>query len=422
MWNRGVSGDVSTGGWEVRNLDLRVPTDQGAQLLDELGFGLAGEGAPVNLHGGLARDHVDLVAGAHDGGAGGVREVAREDATLLGVGDQAVEDEPAEQGARQAREHQARRPGEMLAEGAHEPLHRFGLIDRQARGADTRDGLRGPDDRAVWARHRAVARLAGEAGPHPDHALFGDLDGVEGLPPHVQGESADLAEHVLGAHEVRVLVDQEVGSLRTARLLVGDRREDHVARERDLRSGEQREDRRAHGDHVLHVDGPASPDVAIDDLRTEGVVLPFGRVGLDHVQVAGQEQRRRATVTAHARDETGPSGLGLEQRGLDARLAQPLGDTLGGGPLVARRVDRRDAHEVLEQLHAARAFGVPVEIYLGCAIHSASDPTRGLAPLREGPTLWVSRKPNGQKGEPLDSPRPREWLGRSGRALGPSPS
>ena len=68
-------------------------------------------------------------------------------------------------------------------------------------------------------------------GAHPAHALLGDLDRVERAAEEVQRERADLAEHVLCTHFVGVLVAQEDAAELAARLLVGDRREDHVAGE-----------------------------------------------------------------------------------------------------------------------------------------------------------------------------------------------
>ena len=206
----------------------------------------------------------------------------------------------------------------------------------------------------------AVAGLAAEGRAHPAHPLLGDLDRVERAPQHVEREGANLAEHVLGADGVRVLVDEEHAPLRAPRLLVRHAREDDVAGEllpgRPAR--EERHDDRAHGRHVLHVDGPPPPEVTVRDLARERGVGPGGRVGLDHVEVGVQEERRLLSRPADARDHARAPRLGLVQRRLDARLAEVVREALGGRALVTVRplleaaVDGRDANEVAEEREA----------------------------------------------------------------------
>ena len=84
-------------------------------------------------------------------------------------------------------------------------------------------------DDAVVPRHRAVAGLAGDPRAHPAEALLGDLDRIERRVAEVEREPADLADRVLGLDLRAVLLDEEPRAEIAAGLLVGDRREDHVA-------------------------------------------------------------------------------------------------------------------------------------------------------------------------------------------------
>ena len=109
-----------------------------------------------------------------------------------------------------------------------------GGVHRQPRLAQRRDRRRHAHHRAVGARHRAVARLALPPRAHPAQALLGDLHRVERRVAEVQREAARLADRVLGAHQLGVLLDQEARAEVAARLLVGHAGEDHVAREARL--------------------------------------------------------------------------------------------------------------------------------------------------------------------------------------------
>jgi hypothetical protein len=135
-----------------------------------------------------------------------------------------------------------------------------------------------------------------------------------------------------------------------AGLLVGDAREDHVAREAHFFAREPRQQRDAHGGVVLHVDGAAAPQAALGDRAGERRVAPLRRVGLDHVEVRGEQERCGLARASQARDHVGAARGALQDARLEPGGAQLFGAQLGGGPLVAGRVGGVDAQEALAQI------------------------------------------------------------------------
>ena len=142
-------------------------------------------------------------------------------------------------------------------------------------GAEPGDRGAEPGHRVVVVDHRPVAGAAAGGQLHPGHALLGGLDQVDPPAAHRGAEAADLAHRVGDALELLgVLVDQHLGAPVAAGLLVGGEAE----RDRPLRHpalalplpdhGEQ------HRVEVLHVDGPAAPEVAVLDLPGERVDPP----------------------------------------------------------------------------------------------------------------------------------------------------
>ena len=106
---------------------------------------------------------------------------------------------------------------------------------------------------------------------------------------------------------------------------------------------------------VEHVDGAASPHLAVDQLAAEGIVAPAVGVHRHDVGVPHQEQRGRGRVAAlDARDEARASG-----RGFEALAVEPVAFEVGlqqirAAHLVTRRfgavVHARVADEVLQQI------------------------------------------------------------------------
>jgi hypothetical protein len=222
--------------------------------------------------------------------------------------------------------------------------------------------------RVLPSRAIAAARRALRGRAHPADALLGDLDGVERPPEHVEREGADLAEHVFCTYQIGVIVDEEQAAVLAAGLLVGHGGEDDVARQLLAAPGDEGQDTGAHRRHVLHVDRAAAPKVAVVDFAGERAVLPPRRVGLDHVDVRVQEQRRLLPGAGDARDHARAALLARDERRLDLGRAEEIGERLGGGLLVAvvvaagAAVDGGDADDLRKELHARVAFGLPVEV------------------------------------------------------------
>ena len=96
---------------------------------------------------------------------------------------------------------------------------------------DPGDGLGELGHRVVVIEHRAVAGATLRDEAQPGDPLLGGLDRVQPLAADGQREATDLADRLGAAlEELGVVVDEEVGALQPAGLLVGEEREHHVAR------------------------------------------------------------------------------------------------------------------------------------------------------------------------------------------------
>jgi len=135
--------------------------------------------------------------------------------------------------------------------------------------------------------------------------------------------------------------------MRTAGFLIGDAGEDEVALERDALFLEPRDDQRAHDRHVLHVDGAAAPDVAVVDLAAKRRMLPALRLGLDDVEMRGQQERRLLARAFEPRDDVLPLGRLADQLRRKPASRQQVRQIFGGRRLVAGRVGGVDSNERL---------------------------------------------------------------------------
>ena len=150
-------------------------------------------------------------------------------------------------------------------------------------------------------------------------------------------------------------------------LLVGGHREEDVATQPGDRiggriaargaglAGEPADDGDLHRDHALHVDGSATPDVAVGDVGAERVVGPQLGRGWDDVEMRQQEERLAAgPVAAQAGGHRAPTGGRLVDRRLDPDIDEGGGHRLGGPKLaiarLGRRVDARDPDQGPEQV------------------------------------------------------------------------
>ena len=137
--------------------------------------------------------------------------------------------------------------------------------------------------------------------------------GVAGAPAH--GDARQQAAAAGDPHDeaARFRDDRGVGLQRAGgeqpagagRLLLGDRVDDHVARERDAELSE-RAGCHHHARHTaLHVAGAAAvePPVAHDRAERIGLRPVAPRLGGDNVDVPVEQQRASASAAAEARDE-----------------------------------------------------------------------------------------------------------------------
>ncbi len=254
----------------------------------ELPLGLeAGQEPAVDHRRRPAGDDVVLVAGVEHRRVGGVAQ--------RGADDAGQRPEQRDGGLHVVRvELDAERVADLVEEGPH----RLGDVHRKLVPPQPRDRLAQLRDGVVVVDHRAVTGRAGRRQAHPGHALLRRLDHVE---PHIvgdaQAEAADLADG-LGAplEQVRLLLDQVTGAPDAASLLVGEEREDDVARRLAPGAHPLADDGQHHRVHVLHVDGATSPDATLGHLGGERVVGPLLGLGGHDVEVAVHEQPGAAGV------------------------------------------------------------------------------------------------------------------------------
>ena len=90
------------------------------------------------------------------------------------------------------------------------------------------------------------------------------------------------------------------------------------------------------------------------DLRRERVPAPVGAAQRDGVDVTGEAQRRRVAGAGAARDEARATGLVLVRGDLEPGRLEAPGEHGGRPALVAGRVDRVEADELLRELDDGR--------------------------------------------------------------------
>jgi hypothetical protein len=111
-----------------------------------------------------------------------------------------------------------------------------------------------------------------------------------------------------------MLIDQVVGAVHAAVLLVGEVGHDELARGQLTGREDVAERRQDHGIHVLHVDSAAAPQHAVLDDALEGIDAPVRGVGGHDVEVSVQHHRRSFRIAArHPRDDARATRRGVEQ-------------------------------------------------------------------------------------------------------------
>ena len=132
--------------------------------------------------------------------------------------------------------------------------------------------------------------------------------------------------------------------------LVGSRGEDQVARRLEPFTRKRGERNSAGGDLSLHVEGAATPHLPVTQLTPERIRAPLRRVCEHDVGVREEEQRRPFAATRYARNEVRAFGHTRIQVHLCAALLEVLAQNLRRRGLVARRVGRVDADQILQEL------------------------------------------------------------------------
>ena len=233
----------------------------------------------------------------------------------------------------------------LLADGTQELDDGVGEHERKSVATESGNRFGEGGDGVLIVDHRAVPGLAPGGQPHPSDGLLGRLDQVQAAltavgARHGQRKPADFTDRLGDAvEEIGPIVHQPVRPVLAAVLLVGDEREDEIARRHDARTLQLSGDHDHHADHVLHVDRAAAPDIAVFDRSGKRVHAPVGRFGRHHVEMPMDEQGATRTVGARETGEhIAPAWrTGFEVFGLIADLGQLLGDppralrlTLGG--------------------------------------------------------------------------------------------
>ena len=201
---------------------------------------------------------------------------------------------------------------------------------------------------------RTVAARTAERDHHLAAALLRDHDRIEPA-------AADMKRHATGltdrmpdpSEQFGVSVHQPPGAGDASGLLVGENGQDQVAR--GSAAGLRPDQRRHHHRHAaLHVERPAAPQVAVDDVAAEGPVPPLLVDCRDYVDMALQKQRRRFPTSLDARDQVGPSRLALVSSEIDVRVAQQALDVLDRDALLSGRVGGVKPDEVARELDHER--------------------------------------------------------------------
>ena len=233
--------------------------------------------------------------------------------------------------------------------------------------------------------------------PHPQQALLGGLDQVEPTfsavaTGHGDRETAHLADGLADTGEkIGPIPNQPVCPVLAATLLVGDEREHQIPGRHDGGPLEVTRDGQHHPAHVLHIDRPASPHVAIRHRTRERVNAPIGGHGGHHVEVTVNQQCPARGVGARQPDEdVAAAGSARLQvlRGV-AHLAELLGNPVGALRLTLSRLQLAGVRGVEPDQRADQTHYLVLGICHGCI-----NTTRGaLVTVQQLDTTSLSRTP-----------------------------
>ena len=253
---------------------------------------------------------------------------------------------------------------------------------RKARGARVRrDALAHACEQAarvVCTRRRGVATVRARRNGHVHVSLLGHAHHGHGL-GYAQGSissnSAALVHHHvrMNAAGAQPLDSRRGGG--TSNLLAIGREVVHVARGHVTLGDEQFDGLEDRGTDALGVERAAGPDLAVDDLRAKGVVLPCLPLHRHDVLVRHGDNGVELRVGAGPTHEDAEAADGgelarLERFGVEA--AERADVALEGGVVDAGGIgigDRGDAEQLAETLDLGRAGMVAAGVY-GCARRS----------------------------------------------------
>jgi hypothetical protein len=205
---------------------------------------------------------------------------------------------------------------------------------------------------------RAVTGWTADDHVNGDGQLLRHLDHVERAAEDVERKPAELADRVADASkELRTLIDEETGAAISARLLVRNQGEDQVAGRGDAVVRGAQEGAHHHRHAALHVECAASPHVAVGYRAGKRRHAPRRIHGGNDIDMAVEEKRRRSAVPGQSRDQIRPAGHLLGSLRDEARFFEQTVDEVDARALMARRVGRVEAKELLKQFDRVFARG-----------------------------------------------------------------
>ena len=187
------------------DLELEPFTYYGADLPEQVFRLLPGDEPAVDKRRCPTRDDIDLLSRSEAGRGHSVVERGGELEGCLPVRQEPVEHEVGQRGVKELRHNEPRAEG---LPRSHRPVGgRRGLADVNGEmgGAELGDRLGEPDHRVLPVRDRGVAGVSHSVHLELTDAPLAGLDHVVANAVYIVAEAADLAQHVLGAHQLCVL-------------------------------------------------------------------------------------------------------------------------------------------------------------------------------------------------------------------------
>src|SRR6185503_5166392 len=194
--------------------------------------------------------------------------------------------------------------------------------------------------------------------------------------------AAALVEPVAHPQGLRMLAREPRRAEVDAHLLIRGEGEDDVAGGLHALTRQRREGDRSRSKVTLHVEGAASPDLAVDEVARPGIAGPLRR--LREHRVGMRQQHEPGTVASlEPRHHVRPVGCLREAARRDAVPRQVALQRLRGARLVARRVDGVEPDKLLQELGDLLAEGHRPSNHLGLGLRPRRQLVPDLPELRE---------------------------------------